>query len=89
MTTKTRMPASRGVRRRVFQVLEEHPEFWREGKLETRDLGISLPSAVWTFIDNFARKTKQTSAETIAMFAQEYLGIVLMTAQKEILVRQS
>jgi len=89
MATRTKSVPHRGVRRRMLQLLERHPEFWRDARIVEQEVNIGLPEGVWAFINTFARKNNQKPGEAIAFFAQEYLGIVLSVAQKTALVRDS
>jgi hypothetical protein len=73
----------------MLQILERHPEFWREGRITEQEVNIGLPEGVWTFINTFARKTNQKPGEVVALFAQEFLGMVLSAAQRTSLMRNS
>lgn len=73
----------------MLQLLERHPEFWKEARIVEQEVNIGLPEGAWTFINTFARKNGQRPGEVIAFFAQEYLGIVLSAAQRTSLVQGS
>jgi hypothetical protein len=79
---RTRSPSYGAVRRRIFSVLEKHPDLWREGRLVGQDVTIRLPEAVWVFLHNFAKKSHQTTGEVISHFTQEYLGIIVSNARR-------
>ena len=86
---RTRAASYGAVRRRITEVLEKHPELWREGRLVENEVTIGLPEAAWVFIDRFAKMTQQTRGEVIAHFAQEFLGMTIASAQRHIKVEES
>jgi hypothetical protein len=89
MSRKVGIVPFRGVGRRTQAALERHPECWKEGRLVTRAWSISLPEAIWAFINVYARKTGQTPGEVISFFAQEYIGIVVSASQRQLLSERS